>query len=154
MPKAACIALQILHAGRYAAHLNAVGPSPIQAPISPLTPRELTTDEVEQTIADFARCATLAQSAGYDGVEIMGSEGYLINQFLVTRTNARTDKWGGEYAARMRFAVEIVRARPGGRRDPTSSSSTASRCSTWSTRGRPSTRSSSWPRPSRRRARR
>ena len=104
------IALQILHAGRYAAHLKAVGPSPIQAPISPITPRELTSEEVEETIRDFARCAALAKSAGYDGVEIMGSEGYLINQFLVTRTNARTDSWGGEYAARMRFAVEIVRA--------------------------------------------
>ena len=104
------IALQILHAGRYAAHPNAVGPSPIQAPISPITPRELSGSEVVQTIADFARCAALAQSAGYDGVEIMGSEGYLLNQFLVTRTNQRTDEWGGEYAARMRFPVEVVRA--------------------------------------------
>ena len=104
------IALQILHAGRYAAHPNAVGPSPVQAPISPITPRELSGDEVRQTIADFARCAALAQSAGYDGVEIMGSEGYLLNQFLVTRTNRRTDEWGGAYAARMRFPVEVVRA--------------------------------------------
>jgi 2,4-dienoyl-CoA reductase (NADPH2) len=104
------ICLQILHAGRYAAHLGAVAPSPIQAPISPLTPRELTTQEVWDTVGDFARCAELAQQAGYDGVEIMGSEGYLINQFLVTRTNQRTDEWGGEYAARMRFPVEVVRA--------------------------------------------
>ena len=104
------ICLQILHAGRYAAHLGAVAPSPIQAPISPLTPRELTTQEVWDTIADFARCAALAQEAGYDGVEIMGSEGYLLNQFLVTRTNQRTDEWGGSYAARMRFPVEIVKA--------------------------------------------
>ncbi|MFZ1288264.1 MAG: 2,4-dienoyl-CoA reductase FMN-binding domain-containing protein, partial [Candidatus Phosphoribacter sp.] len=104
------ICLQILHSGRYAAHLGAVAPSPIQAPISPLTPRELTSDEVWQTVADFARCAELAQSAGYDGVEIMGSEGYLINQFLVTRTNRRTDEWGGSYAARMRFPLEILSA--------------------------------------------
>ncbi len=104
------ICLQILHAGRYAAHLGAVAPSPIQAPISPLTPRELSTQEVWDTVADFARCAELAQSAGYDGVEIMGSEGYLVNQFLVTRTNQRTDEWGGSYAARMRFPVEIVKA--------------------------------------------
>ena len=104
------ICLQILHAGRYAAHLGAVAPSPIQAPISPITPRELTTAEVGETVADFARCAALAQAAGYDGVEIMGSEGYLINQFLVTRTNQRTDEWGGSYAARMRFPVEVVRA--------------------------------------------
>ncbi len=104
------ICLQILHAGRYAAHPGVVGPSPIQAPISPLTPRELTTEQVWQTVEDFARCAQLAQSAGYDGVEIMGSEGYLVNQFLVTRTNQRTDEWGGDYAARMRFPVEIVRA--------------------------------------------
>ena len=104
------ICLQILHAGRYAAHLGAVAPSPIQAPISPLTPRELTTQEVWDTVADFARCAALAQEAGYDGVEIMGSEGYLLNQFLVTRTNQRTDEWGGSYAARMRFPVEIVKA--------------------------------------------
>jgi len=104
------ICLQILHAGRYAAHLGAVAPSPIQAPISPLTPRGLTTQEVWDTVADFARCAELAKSAGYDGVEIMGSEGYLVNQFLVTRTNQRTDEWGGSYAARMRFPVEIVKA--------------------------------------------
>ncbi|MEY4763558.1 MAG: NADPH-dependent 2,4-dienoyl-CoA reductase [Pseudomonadota bacterium] len=103
------IAMQILHAGRYAFHPGLVGPSSIKAPISPIPPRELSTAEVEQTIADFARCAQLAQSAGYDGVEIMGSEGYLINQFIAARTNQRTDEWGGSYANRVRFPLEIVR---------------------------------------------
>ncbi len=103
------IAAQLLHAGRYGAHTELVAPSAIQAPISPLTPRQLSANEVADTIADFARAAKLAQLAGYDGVEIMGSEGYLINQFLAPRTNQRTDEWGGSAAKRHRFAVEIVR---------------------------------------------
>ena len=103
------IALQILHAGRYAYHEDAVAPSAIQAPISPFTPHELTEAEIEETIAAYARCAQLAQSAGYDGVEIMGSEGYLINQFIARHTNKRSDRWGGEYSNRVRFAREIVR---------------------------------------------
>ena len=103
------IAMQILHVGRYAYHDKAVAPSPIQAPISPANPHELTDAEVEQTIEDFVRAATLARSAGYDGVEIMGSEGYLINQFIAPHTNKRTDRWGGSYENRVRFAREIVR---------------------------------------------
>ncbi|HFV9295115.1 TPA: FAD-dependent oxidoreductase [Serratia fonticola] len=104
------IALQILHTGRYSYQPQPVAPSALQAPINPFSPAALTTQEVEQTIADFANCAALAQQAGYDGVEVMGSEGYLINQFLVSRTNQRTDQWGGSFSNRMRFAVEIVRA--------------------------------------------
>jgi 2,4-dienoyl-CoA reductase (NADPH2) len=104
------IALQILHAGRYSYQPQPVAPSALQAPISPFSPTTLTAEEVEQTIADFAACAALAQQAGYDGVEVMGSEGYLINQFLVARTNQRSDQWGGNFNNRMRFAVEIVRA--------------------------------------------
>jgi 2,4-dienoyl-CoA reductase (NADPH2) len=103
------IAMQILHFGRYAYHPELVAPSPLQAPISPSVPHELTDDEVEATIADYVRCATLAKEAGYDGVEIMGSEGYLINEFIARQTNKRTDRWGGEYENRMRFPVEIVR---------------------------------------------
>ncbi|QEU84298.1 NADPH-dependent 2,4-dienoyl-CoA reductase [Streptomyces viridosporus] len=103
------IAMQILHFGRYAYHRDLVAPSPLQAPISPFPPRELTDAEVERTIDDYARAARLAQRAGYDGVEIMGSEGYLINEFIATRTNHRTDRWGGSYENRMRFPVEIVR---------------------------------------------
>jgi len=103
------IALQILHAGRYAYHPFSVAPSRKKSPITPFTPFALGGRGVERTINHYARCAALAREAGYDGVEIMGSEGYLINQFLVERTNARTDKWGGPYAARMRFATEIVR---------------------------------------------
>ena len=103
------IALQILHFGRYAYHPGLVGPSPIKAPIAPMAPRELTTDEVKRTIDDFANCAKMAQVAGYDGVEVMGSEGYLINEFIASRTNQRTDEYGGSYANRMRFPVEIVR---------------------------------------------
>jgi len=103
------IALQILHFGRYAYHPGLVGPSPIKAPIAPMAPRELTTDEVKRTIDDFANCAKMAQVAGYDGVEVMGSEGYLINEFIAARTNQRTDEYGGSYANRMRFPVEIVR---------------------------------------------
>ncbi|SEP01825.1 oxidoreductase [Actinacidiphila rubida] len=103
------IALQILHFGRYAYHPGLVAPSALQAPISPHVPHELTGDEVERTIEDFARCAELARLAGYDGVEIMGSEGYLVNEFVAAPTNRRTDEWGGTYENRMRFPVEIVR---------------------------------------------
>ncbi|MET8540590.1 NADPH-dependent 2,4-dienoyl-CoA reductase [Kitasatospora sp. NPDC004799] len=103
------IALQILHFGRYAYHRDLVAPSAIQAPISPFTPNALTAEQVEQTVEDFARCAELARRAGYDGVEIMGSEGYLINEFVVAATNHREDEWGGPYERRMRFPVEIVR---------------------------------------------
>lgn len=102
------IALQILHAGRYAYHPIGVAPSKIKSPITPFTPRELSSAGVDKQIGDFIRCAKLAQEAGYDGVEIMGSEGYFINEFLVSHTNQRTDKWGGDYANRMRLPVEIV----------------------------------------------
>jgi 2,4-dienoyl-CoA reductase (NADPH2) len=103
------IVLQILHSGRYGFHKNIVAPSPIKSGINPNPPRELTVPEIEQTIADFVRAAVLAQTAGYDGVEIMGSEGYLITQFLALRTNQRRDEWGGSLENRMRFAREIVR---------------------------------------------
>ncbi|WP_027823940.1 NADPH-dependent 2,4-dienoyl-CoA reductase [Laribacter hongkongensis] len=104
------IALQILHTGRYSYQFEPVAPSAVQAPINPFKPLELSDAGIRQTIADFARCAALAQQAGYDGVEVMGSEGYLINQFLCSRTNQRTDEWGGPFANRMRFAVETVKA--------------------------------------------
>ncbi len=103
------ICMQILHAGRYAAVPEPVAPSAIKAPISSRVPRELSDIEIEGQIDDFVRAASLAQSAGYDGVEVMGSEGYFINQFLVTRTNRRRDRWGGSYSNRMRIAIEIVR---------------------------------------------
>ncbi|RQY73200.1 NADPH-dependent 2,4-dienoyl-CoA reductase [Burkholderia stagnalis] len=103
------IALQILHFGRYAYHPALVAPSALKAPINPFTPHALSGDEVEETIADYVRCAALAQHAGYDGVEIMGSEGYLINEFIAARTNHRDDAWGGAYDNRIRFPVEIVR---------------------------------------------
>ncbi|MFE0642685.1 FAD-dependent oxidoreductase [Streptomyces sp. NPDC058877] len=103
------IAMQILHFGRYAYHPGLVGPSPIQAPISPFVPNELTDAEVEQTVEDYVRCAELAKEAGYDGVEVMGSEGYLINEFIASATNRRTDRWGGSYENRVRFPLEIVR---------------------------------------------
>ena len=103
------ICMQILHTGRYAFHKQLVAPSPIQAPINIFKPQELTAAAVEQQIEDFVRCAQLAQEAGYDGVEIMGSEGYLINQFIARRTNQRTDQWGGPYENRIRFALEIVK---------------------------------------------
>ncbi|MEM5450701.1 FAD-dependent oxidoreductase [Paraburkholderia guartelaensis] len=103
------IAMQILHFGRYSYQPMLVAPSALQAPINPFTPHALSDDEVEETIDDFVRCAALAQHAGYNGVEIMGSEGYLINEFIAMRTNHRTDRWGGSYENRIRFAVEIVR---------------------------------------------
>ncbi|MEB0138993.1 MULTISPECIES: NADPH-dependent 2,4-dienoyl-CoA reductase [unclassified Undibacterium] len=103
------IAMQILHFGRYSYQPSLVAPSALKAPINPFTPHALTTAEVAETIADFVRCAGLAQSAGYDGVEVMGSEGYLINEFIAQRTNQRDDEWGGEYQNRIRFPVEIVR---------------------------------------------
>ncbi len=103
------IAMQILHAGRYGYHPLAVAPSAIKSPISPFKPRALSRRGVERTIRAFVRSAVLAREAGYDGVEIMGSEGYLINEFLVRRTNKRQDEWGGSYENRMRFALEIVR---------------------------------------------
>lgn len=102
------ICMQILHAGRYAYSPKLVAPSAIQAPINPFTPRELDEEGIEKQIQDFVNCARLAQQAGYDGVEIMGSEGYFINQFLVAHTNHRTDRWGGSYENRMRLPVEIV----------------------------------------------
>ncbi|MDE1898609.1 MAG: FAD-dependent oxidoreductase [Xanthomonadaceae bacterium] len=103
------ICMQILHAGRYGYHPLSVAPSRIRSPITPFKPRALTGRGVERTIEAFARSAALAREAGYDGVEIMGSEGYLINQFLAVRSNRRADRWGGSYGNRMRFAVEIVR---------------------------------------------
>ncbi|HHR6030352.1 TPA: FAD-dependent oxidoreductase [Providencia alcalifaciens] len=103
------IALQILHAGRYAMHPALVAPSPIKSEITPFPPRELSRDEIQKTIDDFVNTAKLAQQAGYDGVEVMGSEGYLINQFITSRTNHRTDEWGGSYQNRIRFPIEIVK---------------------------------------------
>ncbi len=103
------IALQILHTGRYAYHRGAVAPSAVQAPISPIRPRELSEEDIERTLKDYARCASLAQLAGYDGVEVMGSEGYLINQFIAQQTNFREDGWGGCFENRIRLAVESVR---------------------------------------------
>ncbi len=102
------IALQILHTGRYGYHPLCVAPSRLKSPISPFTPRELSARGVERQIRAFVRCARLAREAGYDGVEVMGSEGYFINQFLAAHTNHRTDAWGGDYANRMRLPVEIV----------------------------------------------
>ncbi len=103
------ICLQLLHAGRYAYHPLSVAPSRIKAPITPFTPRALGARGVERTIDAYATAARLARDGGYDGVEVMGSEGYLINQFLSARTNRRDDAWGGDVAGRMRFATEIVR---------------------------------------------
>lgn len=104
------IALQILHAGRYGYHPFIVAPSRLKAPISPFTPWKMTRYGISRTIKQFAHTAKLAKEAGYDGVEIMGSEGYLINQFIVAHTNHRKDNWGGEYQNRMRFPVDVVRA--------------------------------------------
>jgi len=103
------ICMQILHTGRYAFNKNLVAPSPIQAPINMYQPRELSAEEVDAQIQDFVKTAQLAKKAGYDGVEIMGSEGYFLNQFIAKRTNHRQDEWGGDYANRMRLPVEVVR---------------------------------------------
>ena len=103
------ICLQILHAGRYGYHPLSVAPSRIKSPITPFTPRALSARGVERTIRDFVACAQLAQDAGYDGIEIMGSEGYFINQFLTARTNTRSDAWGGSVENRQRLPIEIVR---------------------------------------------
>ncbi|GJM05761.1 MAG: NADPH-dependent 2,4-dienoyl-CoA reductase [marine bacterium B5-7] len=103
------IALQILHAGRYSYHPFAVSASSIKSPISPFRPCKLSERGIQNTISDFVRCAELAREAGYDGVEVMGSEGYLINQFIVPRTNKRVDRWGGTTSNRHRFAIEIVK---------------------------------------------
>ncbi|MBT7697369.1 MAG: NADPH-dependent 2,4-dienoyl-CoA reductase [Desulfobacterales bacterium] len=103
------ICMQILHTGRYAVNPEAVAPSAVKSPISPFPPSALTEEGVEQQIRDFVRCASLAKDAGYDGVEIMGSEGYLINQFIAACTNHRDDNWGGDYRKRIRFPKEVVR---------------------------------------------
>jgi 2,4-dienoyl-CoA reductase (NADPH2) len=103
------IAMQILHAGRYAYGPKCVAPSPVKSPISPFPPTELDEDGIEKQISDIVNAAALAQKAGYDGVEIMGSEGYFLNQFLVTHTNKREDRWGGSYENRMRLPIEVVR---------------------------------------------
>ncbi len=103
------IAMQILHAGRYAYSPDCVAPSPVKSPISPFPPKELDEEGIEKQIADMVTAAVRARGAGYDGVEIMGSEGYFINQFLVTHTNKRSDRWGGAYENRMRLAIEVVR---------------------------------------------
>lgn len=103
------IAMQILHAGRYAYGPMCVAPSPVKSPISPFPPAELDEDSIQKQINDIVETAVRAQKAGYDGVEIMGSEGYFLNQFLVTHTNKRTDKWGGSYENRMRLPIEVVK---------------------------------------------
>ncbi|MEP2921807.1 MAG: NADPH-dependent 2,4-dienoyl-CoA reductase [Sulfitobacter sp.] len=103
------IAMQILHAGRYAYSPKCVAPSAIKSPISPFPPTELDAEGIEKQIADIAACASRAKEAGYDGVEVMGSEGYFLNQFLVTHTNKRTDEWGGSYENRMRLPIEVVK---------------------------------------------
>jgi 2,4-dienoyl-CoA reductase (NADPH2) len=103
------ICMQILHTGRYGYHPICVAPSAIKSPISPFKPWKLSSGGIKRTINDFVNCAKLAQDAGYDGVEIMGSEGYLINQFIVSKTNHRTDEWGGTYENRIKFPIEIVR---------------------------------------------
>ncbi len=103
------IIMQILHSGRYGYQPFVVSASAVKSPISPFRPKALTDNGIERTIRDYVRCAKLAQSAGYDGIEIMGSEGYLLNQFLTARTNQRTDQWGGSIENRMRLPVDIVR---------------------------------------------
>ena len=104
------IVLQLLHSGRYGFHERIVAPSAVKSPINPNAPREMTPAEIRRTIADFGRAAALAREAGYDGVEVMGSEGYLLTQFLAARTNRRSDEWGGPLENRMRFATEVVRS--------------------------------------------
>ena len=103
------ICMQILHSGRYGYHPFSVAPSKIKAPINPFKPFKLTQSGIKRTIRDFVNCAELSKTAGYDGVEIMGSEGYLINQFIAKRTNKRTDSWGGVYENRMRLPIELVK---------------------------------------------
>lgn len=103
------ICMQILHAGRYAYHPKLIAPSAIQAPINPFVPKELDEEGIEEQIEAFAHCAAMAKLAGYDGVEVMGSEGYFINQFIVSHTNKRTDEWGGSYENRIRLPIEVVR---------------------------------------------
>jgi 2,4-dienoyl-CoA reductase (NADPH2) len=103
------IAMQLLHSGRYAQHGMALAPSALKSPVSPITPRAMQEEDIQRTLDDFARAARRAELAGYDGVEVMGSEGYLIHQFLTLRANRRNDAWGGKYENRMRFAVEAVR---------------------------------------------
>ena len=104
------ICMQILHAGRYGYHPLAVAPSAIKSPISPFKPSALSARGVERQINGFVRAARLARDAGYDGVEIMGSEGYLINEFICSNTNKRQDNWGGCFENRIRFSLEIIRA--------------------------------------------
>ncbi len=103
------IAMQVLHAGRYAYSPDCVGPSPVKSPISPFPPKELDEEGIEKQISDIVTAVARAREAGYDGAEIMGSEGYFLNQFLVTHTNKRTDRWGGSYENRMRLPIEVVR---------------------------------------------
>ena len=103
------IALQILHAGRYATHGASVAPSTLASPINPKAPRRMTEADIERTIEDYATCAALARDAGYDGVEVMASEGYLINEFTALRTNDRDDAWGGSLENRLRLPVEVLR---------------------------------------------
>lgn len=104
------ILLQLLHAGRYGYHPDIVAPSAIRSPINKNTPREMTEDDIQRTISEYARAAQIAQAAGYDGVELMGSEGYLINEFTAPRTNKRTDNWGGSFENRTRFPVQVIKA--------------------------------------------
>lgn len=104
------IMLQLLHAGRYGYHRDIVAPSPIRSPINKNTPREMTEDDIQRTISEYARAAQIALSAGYDGVEIMGSEGYLINEFTAPCTNRRTDRWGGSFENRARLPVQVIKA--------------------------------------------
>ncbi|WP_434926188.1 FAD-dependent oxidoreductase [Shewanella sp. HL-SH2] len=104
------ICMQILHAGRYSYHPFSLAPSKVKSPITPFTPSAMSSRQVNNTIKDYASSAKLARKAGYDGVEVMGSEGYLINQFISSRTNKRTDEWGGSYQNRVKFPLEIVKA--------------------------------------------
>ena len=103
------ICMQILHTGRYAYHKDAVSASALRAPINRITPKALDAEGIEKQIQDYVRCSELAQLAGYDGVEIMGSEGYFLNQFIAKRTNHRTDEWGGSYENRIKLPIEVVR---------------------------------------------